>query len=223
MKCVDWHPHKGLLASGSKDSQQPIILWDPKSGKKLATLWVDWIEQRVESSECLSSHAHKNTCMALKWNRHNSNWLISASRDHFCKLFDIRNLKEELQCFRGHKKEACSKLCLLVDRPTVERVIVCNDFLLFIVHMRIKLHPIKHTELTRTPLQRDCDCFLQINKRKLTDTCRRRREILKNNSQQVVRERRYKSSSTDRMTVLLVAIPDRSLSNRRSLAFHCLD
>jgi WD40 repeat protein len=59
------------------------------------------------------SHAHKNTCMALKWNRHNGNWLISASRDHFCKLFDIRNLKEEVQCFRGHKKEACSKLFLL--------------------------------------------------------------------------------------------------------------
>jgi WD40 repeat protein len=50
--------------------------------------------------------------MALKWNRHNGNWLISASRDHFCKLFDIRNLKEEVQCFRGHKKEACSKLFL---------------------------------------------------------------------------------------------------------------
>ncbi len=40
VKCVDWHPHKGLLVSGSKDSQQPIILWDPKSGKKLATLYV---------------------------------------------------------------------------------------------------------------------------------------------------------------------------------------
>ncbi|CAF4159580.1 unnamed protein product, partial [Rotaria magnacalcarata] len=26
VKCVDWHPHKGLLVSGSKDSQQPIIL-----------------------------------------------------------------------------------------------------------------------------------------------------------------------------------------------------
>ena len=52
--------------------------------------------------------------MALKWNRQNGNWLISASRDHFCKLFDIRNLKEEVQCFRGHKKEACSKLFLFV-------------------------------------------------------------------------------------------------------------
>lgn len=26
-----------------------------------------------------------------------------------CKLFDIRNLKEEIQSFRGHKKDACSK------------------------------------------------------------------------------------------------------------------
>ncbi|CAF1231236.1 unnamed protein product [Adineta steineri] len=101
VKCVDWHPDKGLLVSGSKDSQQPIILWDPKSGKKLATL-----------------HAHKNTCMALKWNRHNGNWLISASRDHFCKLFDIRNLKEEVQCFRGHKKEACT----LAWHPVHERL-----------------------------------------------------------------------------------------------------
>lgn len=40
VKCIDWHPHKALIVSGSKDSQQPIILWDPKSGKKLATLLV---------------------------------------------------------------------------------------------------------------------------------------------------------------------------------------
>lgn len=55
------------------------------------------------------SHAHKNTCTDLKWNRFNGNWLVSSSRDHMCKLYDIRNLKEEVQSFRGHKKEACSK------------------------------------------------------------------------------------------------------------------
>lgn len=43
--------------------------------------------------------------MEVKWNL-NGNWLLTASRDHLCKLFDIRNLKEELQVFRGHKKEA---------------------------------------------------------------------------------------------------------------------
>jgi hypothetical protein len=71
--------------------------------------------------------------MALKWNRQNGNWLISASRDHSCKLFDIRNLKEELQCFRGHKKEACSKLFMFVYRLQIK----CVDFILFIFHMRI--------------------------------------------------------------------------------------
>lgn len=53
----------------------------------------------------LHRHAHKNTVMEVKWNL-NGNWLLTASRDHLCKLFDIRNLKEELQVFRGHKKEA---------------------------------------------------------------------------------------------------------------------
>lgn len=58
----------------------------------------------VDSVSVLS-HAHKNTVMEVKWNL-NGNWLLTASRDHLCKLFDIRNLKEELQVFRGHKKEA---------------------------------------------------------------------------------------------------------------------
>lgn len=39
VKCVHWHPHKALIVSGSKDNQQPIKLWDPKSGQALATLY----------------------------------------------------------------------------------------------------------------------------------------------------------------------------------------
>lgn len=88
VKCVDWHPQKGIVVSGSKDNQQPIKLWEPKSGTTIATI-----------------HAHKSTVMDLQWNN-NGNWLLSASRDHLLKLFDIRNLKEEVQTFRGHKKEA---------------------------------------------------------------------------------------------------------------------
>ena len=88
VKCCDWHPQKGIVVSGSKDSQQPIKLWDPKSGQTLYTI-----------------HAHKSTVMDCAWNK-NGNWLLTASRDHLLKLFDIRNLKEELQTFRGHKKEA---------------------------------------------------------------------------------------------------------------------
>lgn len=69
----------------------------------------------------LLSHAHKNTVMEVKWNL-NGNWLLTASRDHLCKLFDIRNLKEELQVFRGHKKEATGEggarfTCMLTSGP----------------------------------------------------------------------------------------------------------
>lgn len=39
VKCVDWHPHKAVIMSGSKDSQQPIILWDAKSCKKITTMF----------------------------------------------------------------------------------------------------------------------------------------------------------------------------------------
>jgi WD40 repeat protein len=73
----------------------------------------DYFDKSFEkefNTKCLNlRHAHKNTCTDLKWNQFNGNWLISSSRDHLCKLFDIRNLKEEVQSFRGHKKDACSK------------------------------------------------------------------------------------------------------------------
>jgi len=90
VKCCDWHPVKGIVVSGSKDNQQPIKLWDPRNGTVLMTI-----------------HAHKSTVMDCRWNK-NGNWLVTASRDHLLKLFDIRNLKEEVQTFRGHKKEAAS-------------------------------------------------------------------------------------------------------------------
>jgi len=45
--------------------------------------------------------------MDVKWNR-NGNWMLTASRDHLIKLFDVRNMKEEVLAFRGHKKEATS-------------------------------------------------------------------------------------------------------------------
>jgi len=46
--------------------------------------------------------------MDVKWNR-NGNWMLSASRDHLIKLFDVRQMKEEVISFRGHKKEATSE------------------------------------------------------------------------------------------------------------------
>uniref|UniRef100_F1KTF6 WD repeat-containing protein 33 n=1 Tax=Ascaris suum TaxID=6253 RepID=F1KTF6_ASCSU len=86
VRSVDWHPQKGLICTGSRDSQQPVKLWDPKSGQSLATL-----------------HEHKNSVMAVQWNK-NGNWLLTGSRDHLIKVYDIRMMRE-MHTYRGHKKE----------------------------------------------------------------------------------------------------------------------
>ncbi|KAI9224971.1 WD40-repeat-containing domain protein [Blastocladiella britannica] len=87
VKCLDWHPYMGMVASGAKDNQ--VKLWDPRAGKSITTL-----------------HGHKNTVHAVTWNR-NGNWLLSGSRDGTIKLFDVRTMKEVAN-FRGHPKEVCS-------------------------------------------------------------------------------------------------------------------
>ncbi|KAH7878741.1 WD40-repeat-containing domain protein [Lentinula edodes] len=87
VKCVQWHPSKGLLVSGSKDNQ--IKFWDPRTGTVLSTL-----------------HQHKNTIQALAWSP-NGNLVASASRDQTVRVFDIRAMKE-YRVLKGHKKEVCS-------------------------------------------------------------------------------------------------------------------
>ncbi|EFO26718.1 hypothetical protein LOAG_01769 [Loa loa] len=86
VRSVDWHPQKGLICTGSRDSQQPVKLWDPKTGQCLSTL-----------------HDHKNSVMAVQWNK-NGNWLLTGSRDHLIKMYDIRMMRE-MHTYRGHKKE----------------------------------------------------------------------------------------------------------------------
>uniref|UniRef100_A0A0K0FUE8 WD_REPEATS_REGION domain-containing protein n=1 Tax=Strongyloides venezuelensis TaxID=75913 RepID=A0A0K0FUE8_STRVS len=83
---AEWHPFKGIIATGSRDTQQPVKLWDPKTGKNLVTLF-----------------DHKNSVLSLKWNM-NGNWLATGSRDHSVKLYDIRMMKE-IYTFKAHKKE----------------------------------------------------------------------------------------------------------------------
>eukprot|EP00045_Choanoeca_perplexa_P008676 m.81600 g.81600 ORF g.81600 m.81600 type:complete len:508 (-) comp14575_c1_seq1:559-2082(-) len=85
VRCVAWHPHQALIASGSRDQQQSLRLWDPKSSKSLARL-----------------ELHKDGVLDLKWHR-NGNWLLSASNDSLIKLFDLRAMKE-IQTFRAHSK-----------------------------------------------------------------------------------------------------------------------
>ncbi|CAH8472775.1 unnamed protein product [Schistosoma mattheei] len=89
VRSVAWHPVLSLIISGSKDAQQPIKLWDPKTGESVSTLYV-----------------HKNTCTDVSWND-NGNWFLTASRDHLIKLFDLRNLKSELQTFRVINVMSC--------------------------------------------------------------------------------------------------------------------
>ncbi|CAE6535942.1 unnamed protein product [Rhizoctonia solani] len=87
VKCVEWHPTRGLIVSGSKDNL--VKFWDPRSGQNLSTL-----------------HHHKNTIQAIKWNP-NGNLVATASRDQTVRVFDIRSMKE-LHVLKGHKKEVCS-------------------------------------------------------------------------------------------------------------------
>ena len=77
-----------------------------------------------------SRHAHKSTVIQIKWNQ-NGNWLLTASRDHLLKLFDIRMMKE-MQTFRGHKREATGNntlylcMCLLKQSRTSYKINVTN-------------------------------------------------------------------------------------------------
>lgn len=46
--------------------------------------------------------------MAVQWNR-NGNWLLTGSRDHLIKMYDIRMMRE-MHTYRGHKKEVTGKI-----------------------------------------------------------------------------------------------------------------
>ncbi|XGW08858.1 hypothetical protein V3C99_011295 [Haemonchus contortus] len=89
VRCVAWHPFKGMIVTGSRDSQQPVKLWDPRTGDCLTTL-----------------QDHKSSVMAVDWNK-NGNWLLTAGRDHLVKLYDLRTMKE-MYSYKGHKKEVTS-------------------------------------------------------------------------------------------------------------------
>lgn len=84
-KCVDWHPTKGLLVSGSKDHQ--IKLWDPRTGRCLTTL-----------------HGHKNTVSKTLFEPTNGVLLASCARDQTARVFDIRMMRDVF-LLRGHEKD----------------------------------------------------------------------------------------------------------------------
>lgn len=92
--CVGWHPHMGLIASGSRDSQ--VILWDPKAGKAAHTMCgaapPPFVPFLIHISLCCCSHGHKNEVQALEWNPSNPHWLVTGSRDQSLRFFDLRTL-----------------------------------------------------------------------------------------------------------------------------------
>ena len=65
---MDWHPSKGLLASGGRDALRALVLWDPRTATPLSTLSL-----------------HRNTVSDVSFNK-NGNWLLTSSWDHVIKV-----------------------------------------------------------------------------------------------------------------------------------------
>ncbi|KAH6625616.1 WD40-repeat-containing domain protein [Boeremia exigua] len=85
VKSVDWHPHKGLLVSGSKDHQ--VKFWDPRTARCLTTL-----------------HGHKNPISKTMFEPAHGNLLATCARDHTARIFDLRMMRDVL-LLRGHEKD----------------------------------------------------------------------------------------------------------------------
>ncbi|KAH7076033.1 WD40-repeat-containing domain protein [Paraphoma chrysanthemicola] len=85
VKTVDWHPHKGLLVSGSKDHQ--VKFWDPRTGRCLTTL-----------------HGHKNPISKTMFEPVQGNMLATCARDHTARIFDLRMMRDVL-LLKGNEKD----------------------------------------------------------------------------------------------------------------------
>ena len=88
VRSVDWHPTKGLIASGSKDNL--VKLWDPRTSRCLSTL-----------------HFHKNTVGMVRFQPQLGNFLATASRDATCRILDLRAMRD-FKILRGHEKDVTS-------------------------------------------------------------------------------------------------------------------
>lgn len=84
-KSVDWHPTKGLLASGSKDHL--VKLWDPRSGRCLTTL-----------------HGHKSTITKVLFEKVRGSCLATSARDQTARVFDLRMMRD-ICLLKGHEKD----------------------------------------------------------------------------------------------------------------------
>jgi polyadenylation factor subunit 2 len=83
IKCIEWHPFRSLVASGSRDSA--VRLWDPRANGSCVSILT----------------AHKKQVNCLGWNALNGNWLATGAKDGLLKVFDIRKMKP-MEVHRGH-------------------------------------------------------------------------------------------------------------------------
>ena len=75
---VDWHPRKSLLASGSKDNQQPVKLWDPKAGQSVATMLVGQLQL-----QCNGGFTYLSLSLSLSLSLFVLHWLAMLTRLQF--------------------------------------------------------------------------------------------------------------------------------------------
>lgn len=63
-----------------------------------------------------SQYAHNSALAKVCW-ASTGQAFVTGARDNLIKLWDIRNLKEEVRTFRSHKKEITGTICLFRSNP----------------------------------------------------------------------------------------------------------
>lgn len=128
ISCVSWNSyHKGMLASS--DYEGTVTIWDASTGQRTKTFhehekrcWsVDFndVDTRLIASgsddarvklyslsvenSIATLEAKANVC-CVKFNPRSSYHLAFGSADHWVHYYDLRNMKEALSVFKGHKK-----------------------------------------------------------------------------------------------------------------------
>ncbi|XP_028133914.1 E3 ubiquitin-protein ligase COP1 isoform X1 [Diabrotica virgifera virgifera] len=128
ISCVSWHTyHKSTLASS--DYEGTVTIWDASTGQRTKTYqehekrcWsVDFncVDTRLiasgsddarvklyslnEEHSIATLEAKANVC-CVKFNPKSSSHLAFGSADHCVHYYDLRNMKEAVNVFKGHKK-----------------------------------------------------------------------------------------------------------------------
>lgn len=128
ISCVSWNSfHKGMLASS--DYEGTVAIWDATTGqrtkayqeheKRCWTVDFNYIDTRLIASgsddarvklwalntdhSVASLEAKANVC-CVKFNPSSSCHLAFGSADHCVHYYDLRNMKEALCIFKGHRK-----------------------------------------------------------------------------------------------------------------------